>query len=136
VARAAGKSFAPLLLATPFLLAAVMSLLLFPTWRWMPRRLLLTAGWTSTAIMALIGPAACWAMITTLARGLDTGVKDIAIDLGSLSFLRQLAHIRDGRGRRHPLVSVAECESGNGHADVINRFSRGLPCCASRLLVA
>jgi hypothetical protein len=28
----------------------------------MPRRLLLAAGWSATAIVAMIGPAACWSL--------------------------------------------------------------------------
>jgi hypothetical protein len=76
---AAGKGFAPLLLAIPFLLAAALSLLLVSPRRWMPRRLLLAAGWTATAIMAMIGPAACWVMVTTLASGRNTGSSGIAI---------------------------------------------------------
>ena len=63
---AAGAGWAPLLLAIPWLLAAALSLLLVPTWRWMPRRLLLVAGWTATAIVGMIGPAACWALIKAM----------------------------------------------------------------------
>jgi hypothetical protein len=66
---AGGKGFAPLLFAIPFVLAAAQSLLLASPRRWMPRRLLLAAGWTATAIMAMIGPAACWVIITMLAGG-------------------------------------------------------------------
>jgi hypothetical protein len=70
---AAGQGLAPLLLAIPWLLAAVLSLLLVPTWRWMPRRLLLAAGWFATAVVALIGPAACWSLVKHAASGdLDT----------------------------------------------------------------
>jgi len=76
---AAGHGFAPWLLAIPWLLAAAMSLLLVPTWRWMPRRLLLAAGWSATTIVALIGPAACWALVTGLVGGRDSGPKGIAI---------------------------------------------------------
>jgi hypothetical protein len=76
---AAGHGFAPWLLSIPWLLAAALSLLLVPTWRWMPRRLLLIAGWTATAIVALIGPAACWALVRGLGGGHDPGVKGIAI---------------------------------------------------------
>ena len=55
---AAGQGFAAWLLSIPWLLAAALSLLLVPTWRWMPRRLLLAAGWFATAVVAMIGPAA------------------------------------------------------------------------------
>ncbi len=57
------------LLAISGLLAAALSLLLVPTWRWMPRRLLPAAGWFATTFVALIGPAACWALVTALASG-------------------------------------------------------------------
>jgi hypothetical protein len=39
----------------------------------MPRRLLLAAGWTATTILAMIGPAACWVMITVFAGGHVSG---------------------------------------------------------------
>jgi hypothetical protein len=64
---AAGKGFAPLLITIPFVLAAALSLLLVSPRNWKPRRLLLTAGWTATAIVGMIGPAACWALISALA---------------------------------------------------------------------
>jgi hypothetical protein len=76
---AAGRGFAPWLLAIPWLLAAVLSLLLVPTWAGMPRRLLLAAGWTATAIVALIGPAACWALVTALVSGRGSSGGGIAI---------------------------------------------------------
>jgi len=66
---AGGQGWAPWLLAIPWLLAAALSLLLVPTWRWMPRRLLLVAGWTATAIVGMIGPAACWALVSALVVG-------------------------------------------------------------------
>ena len=62
----------------PWLLAAALSLLLVSTWRWMPRRLLLAAGWSATAIVATIGPAACWALVTKLAASGDLGMRGIA----------------------------------------------------------
>jgi MFS transporter, DHA1 family, inner membrane transport protein len=68
-----------LLLAIPFLLAAALSLLLASPRRWMPRPLFLIAGWTATAIMAMIGPAACWVMVTTLVSGREIGSNGIAI---------------------------------------------------------
>jgi hypothetical protein len=76
---AAGHGFAPLLMAIPWLLAAALSLLLVPTWRWMPRRLLLAAGWFATAIVALIGPAACWSLVTKLAVSGDPGGPRVGI---------------------------------------------------------
>ncbi len=63
---AGGHGYAPLVLAIPWVLAAILSLLLVPTWRWMPRRLLLVAGWTATAIVAMIGPTAVWALVSAL----------------------------------------------------------------------
>jgi hypothetical protein len=45
----------------------------------MPRRLLLAAGWSATAIVAMIGPAAFWAFVSALATGgdMDTGEIDL-----------------------------------------------------------
>jgi hypothetical protein len=71
-AGAAGVGFAPLIIAIPWILAAVLSLFLVNTPRWMPRRFLLTAGWTATVMVAMIGPAAFWMIITSLVKG---GVK-------------------------------------------------------------
>jgi hypothetical protein len=76
---AAGDGFAPWLLSIPWLLAAALSLLLVSTPRWIPRRLLLTAGWSATAIVAMIGPAAFWSLVTTLVSGSDSGMVGIAI---------------------------------------------------------
>lgn len=75
---AAGSGFAPLLIAIPWILAAVLSLCLASTRPCMPHRLLLTAGWTATAIVAMIGPAAFWSMITKLVEGGDIGIKGMA----------------------------------------------------------
>lgn len=71
---AAGHGFAPWLACIPWLLAAALSLLLVPTWRWMPRRLLLAAGWSATAVVAMIGPAACLSLVTKLIAG-DPGLE-------------------------------------------------------------
>ena len=76
---AAGHGFAPWLLSIPWLLAAAVSLLLVPTWRWMPRRLLLAAGWFATAIVALIGPAACGALVIASFGDRDPGPRGIAM---------------------------------------------------------
>lgn len=73
-----GQGFAPLLLAIPWILAAVLSLCLVSTRPLMPRRLLLAAGWSATAIVAMIGPAAFWSMITKLVEGGDIGLKGMA----------------------------------------------------------
>jgi hypothetical protein len=85
-AGAAGHGWLPWLACIPWLLAAALSLLLVPTWRWMPRRLLLTAGWFATAIVALIGPAACWALVTKVAAGGDLGPKGMATWVPSLFY--------------------------------------------------
>ncbi len=66
---AAGHGWAPWLIGIPWLLAAALSLLLVSTPRWMPRTLLLTAGWTATAIVAMVGPTACWALVNALLFG-------------------------------------------------------------------
>lgn len=68
-AGAAGEGFSPLILAIPWIMAAVLSLLLVSPRAWMPRRLLLVAGWSATAIVASIGPAAFWSVISKLISG-------------------------------------------------------------------
>ena len=75
---AAGQGFLPWLASIPWLLAAALSLLLVSTRGWMPRRLLLAAGWSATAIVAMIGPAACWMLVTGWAAGRDSGLRGIA----------------------------------------------------------
>jgi DHA1 family inner membrane transport protein len=55
--------------AVPWLLAAALSLLLVLTPRWLPRRLLLVAGWSATVIVATFGPAACWSLVSGLIDG-------------------------------------------------------------------
>jgi hypothetical protein len=62
-------SFPLWLPAVPWLLAAVLSLLLVVTPRWLPRRLLLTAGWAATVIVATVGPAACWSLVNGVIDG-------------------------------------------------------------------
>jgi hypothetical protein len=66
---AAGSGFSPLLFAIPWMLAAVLSLFLVSKPGWMSRRLLLIAGWTATAIVAMIGPAAFWFLVTQSITG-------------------------------------------------------------------
>ncbi len=70
---AGGEGYAPLVLAIPWVAAAILSLLLVPTWRWLPRRLLLLAGWTATAIVGMIGPAVVWALVSVLAAPATPG---------------------------------------------------------------
>ena len=79
VPGAAGNGFIPWLASIPWLLAAALSLLLVSTRSRMPRRLLLTAGWSATAIVAMIGPSACWSLVTKLMTGADLELKGIAI---------------------------------------------------------
>src|SRR5689334_20062045 len=45
---------------------------------WLPRWLLLTAGWAATAIAANVGPAACWALVTAKVSG-SPGPEGMAI---------------------------------------------------------
>ena len=74
---AAGKGWEPLLIAIPWVAAAALSLFLVSPPRWISRRLLLAAGWSGTAIVATIGPAAFWAFVSALASGGDIGSNDI-----------------------------------------------------------
>jgi hypothetical protein len=76
---AAGVGFAPLLITIPWVLAATLSLFLVSTPSWMPRRLLLVAGWSATAIVAMIGPAACWSVVTQLIAGSLRGPEGMKI---------------------------------------------------------
>jgi hypothetical protein len=76
---AAGHGWAPWLACIPWLLAAALSLLLVPTWRWMPRRLLLAAGWFATAVVAMMGPAAFWSLVTKLVVAGDLGLREHGI---------------------------------------------------------
>jgi hypothetical protein len=73
---AAGQGWEPLLIAIPWVLAAVLSLLLVSPRPWLPRRVLLAAGWSATLIVAMIGPSALWALIRALASG-GTGIVGI-----------------------------------------------------------
>jgi hypothetical protein len=62
-------SFALWLPAVPWLLAAALSLLLVATPQWMPRRLLLAAGWFASVVVATFGLSACSAFVVGLLRG-------------------------------------------------------------------
>jgi hypothetical protein len=66
---AAGLGWEPVLIAIPWMLAAVLSLLLASPPHWVSRLLLLAAGWSATAIVAMIGPAAFWSFVSALATG-------------------------------------------------------------------
>ncbi len=76
---AAGQGWLPWLACIPWLMAAALSLLLVPTWRRMPRRLLLVAGWFATAAVALVGPAGCWALVSKWLAGGDLGLAALGI---------------------------------------------------------
>jgi hypothetical protein len=73
----AGVGWEPLLIAIPWALAAMLSLFLASPPRWLPRRLLLAAGWSATAIVAMIGPAAFWDFVSALASGSDMATGQI-----------------------------------------------------------
>lgn len=76
---AAGEGFLPWLACIPWILAAVLSLLLIRTNQWKPRKLLLAAGWFATGIVAMIGPAAFWFMISSLVTGTESDGSEIGI---------------------------------------------------------
>jgi hypothetical protein len=61
---AGGIGFAPLVPAIPWALAAILSLMLIKPKTGFRRKFLLTSGWTATAIVAMIGPAAVWVIIS------------------------------------------------------------------------
>jgi hypothetical protein len=83
---AAGRGFLPWLASIPWLLAAVLSLLLVSPRHWKPRRLLLAAGTFATAAVALVGPGACWAVITAIVVGGRPGVEGMAIWVPALFY--------------------------------------------------
>jgi hypothetical protein len=66
---AGGHGWLPWLACIPWLMAAALSLLLIASPRWMPRRLLVGSGWFATGFVALVGPGACWVLVTKLAAG-------------------------------------------------------------------
>ncbi|MCL5257406.1 MAG: hypothetical protein M1319_06375 [Chloroflexi bacterium] len=76
---AGGEGFAAWVFSIPWLMAAALSLLLISTGCWKPRRLLVVAGWTATAIVAMIGPAACWSLISPLLNGQTLAMDGMAI---------------------------------------------------------
>lgn len=76
---AAGRGWGPWMASIPWLLAAALSLLLVSRRSWLPRRLLLGAGWFATAVVAMVGPAACWSLVTrSVVGGDDPGLRGIA----------------------------------------------------------
>ncbi|HYM84949.1 MAG TPA: hypothetical protein VEY67_12460 [Candidatus Dormibacteraeota bacterium] len=75
---AAGEGWEPLLIAIPWVLAAVLSLALAFAPAAIPRRVLLAGGWCGTVIVAMIGPAAVWSLVTDVAAGKDIGSGGIA----------------------------------------------------------
>lgn len=78
VPGAAGNGFIPWLASIPWIIAAVLSLLLVSERHRIPRKLLLTAGWSATAIVAMVGPSACWSLVTKLMTGADLELEGIA----------------------------------------------------------
>lgn len=83
---AAGQGWEPWLFSIPWLVAAGLSLFLVSPPHWMPRRLLLVGGWSATAIVAMIGPSACWALVTSIASGGDAGLGGIEIWVPALFY--------------------------------------------------
>jgi hypothetical protein len=73
----AGAGWEPLLIAIPWALAAVLSLFLASPPRWIPRRLLLALGWSATAIVVMIGPAAFWSFVGAVLSGSDMATGEI-----------------------------------------------------------
>lgn len=69
VAGELGGSFLLWLPSIPFLLAAVLSVMLVPMWRRIPRWMLLTSGWMATVITANVGLSACWALLVATVNG-------------------------------------------------------------------
>ncbi len=76
-AGAAGEGWIPWLASIPFWVAAGLSLFLVSPPRWMPRRLLLAGGWSATAIVGMIGPAAFWALVAAVLSGADLALGGI-----------------------------------------------------------
>lgn len=115
---AAGSGFAPLLIAIPWILAAVLSLCLVSTRPWIPRRLLLAAGWSATAIVAMIGPAAFWSIISKLATGEDIGIKGMAIWVPLLFYTSWFlwAIAAGAATRSYQLRSVSSADNGTNVA--------------------
>jgi len=122
---AASHGFVPLLLAIPFLLAAVLSLLLASPRRRMSRRLLLTAGWSATAIVASIAPAACWSLVTKLASGDQADQAGIALWVVCLFYGSWLLWAIAGGAatRSYQLRSAGSTEVLDGVTDVSEAHS-------------
>ena len=95
-----------MLIAIPWVLAAVLSLLLVSPPHWVSRRLLLAAGWSATAIVAMIGPAAFWSFVSALATGSDTASGEIEFWVFGLFYCSWFLLAIAGRGR-HPRISAA-----------------------------
>lgn len=83
---AAGVGLEAWVFCIPWLVAAGLSLFLVSPPRWMPRRLLLVGGWSATAIVAMIGPSGCWALITSAVSGGDGGMGGIEIWVPALFY--------------------------------------------------
>ncbi len=74
---AAGEGWIPWLASIPWWVAAGLSLFLVSPPRWMPRRLLLTGGWSATAIVGMIGPAAWWSLVAAVLSGAELALGGI-----------------------------------------------------------
>jgi hypothetical protein len=66
---AAGEGFEPLVIAIPWVAAALLSLVLVTERPRRGRRLVVAAGWIATVIVAMIGPAALWSIVSAIADG-------------------------------------------------------------------
>ena len=107
----AGAGWEPLLIAIPWALAAGLSLLLAAPPPWMPRRLLLLAGWSATGIVAMIGPAALWSFVVTLAGGGEVAAGGVALWVFGLFYGSWFAWAlaAGGATRALQLRSASEC---------------------------
>ena len=76
---AAGPGWTAWLACIPWLLAAILSLLLVIKHNLISRRMLLAAGWSATAIVAMIGPAAFWSLVSRLISGADFASEGIGM---------------------------------------------------------
>ena len=110
-AGAAGTGFIPWLASIPWWIAAILSLLLVSKRFFLPRRLLLAAGWSATAVVALIGPVACRVLISDLLKGEDTGFGDMAIWVPCLFYFSWLFYaVAIGAATRSFQLRTAQSE--------------------------
>jgi hypothetical protein len=69
---AAGEGFEPLVIAIPWVAAAILSLVLAADRPGPGRGLVVAAGWIAAAVVATIGPAALWSIVRAVADGTAT----------------------------------------------------------------